>query len=108
MLEDARDEALPLARVSPVPCGREVEQLGLAPLNVDRACVSRILELTLLLVELVTSIAERLPVVLPVLEELPCAIKLDSQTLDRRSRALARCSWAAGSAKAIPQCGMHL
>jgi hypothetical protein len=81
MLEDARDEALTLARVSLVPCGREVEQLGLAPFHVDRACLSRVLKLTFLLRELVTSFAERLPVVLPVVEESPGAIKLGSETL---------------------------
>ena len=51
---------------------------------------------------------KRFPVVLPVLEESPGAIKLGSQTLDRRSRALTRCSWPAGGAKAVPQCDMHL
>src|SRR5581483_635315 len=59
-------------------------------------------------VELVTSLAEHLPVVLPVLEEPPGAIKLGSQTLDRHSRACTGCSWPAGSAKATPQRDMHL
>jgi len=108
MLEDACDEALPLARVSLLPCGREVEQLGFAPLDVDGACVGRVLKPTLLLVQLVTSLAERLPVVLPVLEESPGAIKLGIQTLDCGSRASTGCSRPAGSSKAIPQCNMHL
>jgi hypothetical protein len=87
MLEDASDQALPLTRISYLPDPREVEQLGLAPLDVDRACLSRVLKPTLLLVELVTSLAKRLPVVLTVLEESSGAIKLIIQAPDRSSRA---------------------
>jgi len=78
-----------------------------APLDVDHLCLCRILKLPLLLVELVTSLAEGLPVVLAVLIQAPRAIKLSIQPLDRCSSALARCSRPAGAAKAIPERGVH-
>jgi hypothetical protein len=92
VLKDARDETLALARISGLPHASQVDELLFAPLDIDCGSIVHGGQLALLFLELATSFAERLPVVLPVLVQPPRPIKLSVETLDRCRRSLTRCS----------------